>query len=91
MLHDYMQRSDNAIAYAQEGIITEANSAWLALFRVANEDDLIGMPLMDSFDSGTPGSRQRARSSRRSRANGRLLKSSRCAPSLTRAKCRSLS
>lgn len=52
-LHDYMQRSDNAIAYAQEGIITKANSAWLALFRVADEDELIGMPLMDSFDSGS--------------------------------------
>lgn len=52
-LNDYMQSSDNAIAYAQEGIITKANSAWLELFRAANEDEVIGMPLMDSFDGGS--------------------------------------
>lgn len=50
-LHDYMQRSESAIAYAQDGIITSANSAWLQLFRAASEDEVVGLPLMDSFES----------------------------------------
>lgn len=48
-LNDYMQRSESAIAYAQDGIITSANNAWLTLFQAAREDDVVGMPLMDSF------------------------------------------
>jgi diguanylate cyclase (GGDEF)-like protein len=52
-LHDYMQSSDRAIAYAQDGIVTKANTAWQSLFRAADEDEVIGMPLMDSFHSGS--------------------------------------
>ena len=52
-LNDYMQSSDNAIAYAQDGIITKANSSWVSLFRAAGEDEVIGMPLMDSFDGSS--------------------------------------
>lgn len=50
-LHDYMQRSDSAIAYTQDGIITRANSAWLGLFKAASADEVVGLPLMDSFES----------------------------------------
>ncbi len=50
-LNDYMQRSESAIAYAQDGIITSANSAWVELFQGASEDEVVGMPLMDSFIS----------------------------------------
>ena len=50
-LHDYMQDSSTAIAYVQEGIVTDVNVAWLNLFGIADKDELAGMPLMDSFDS----------------------------------------
>lgn len=50
-LNDYMQRSESAIAYAQDGIVTSANSAWLELFQAASEDEVAGLPLMDSFES----------------------------------------
>jgi DNA-binding NtrC family response regulator len=52
-LHDYMQRSDSPIAYAQDGIITKVNTSWLSLFKSATEDEVVGMPLMDSFDSSS--------------------------------------
>jgi multidomain signaling protein FimX len=50
-LHDYMERSESAIAYAQDGIITSANSAWVELFQAASEDEVAGLPLMDSFET----------------------------------------
>ncbi|ANO50885.1 EAL domain-containing protein [Woeseia oceani] len=50
-LHQYMERSESAIAYAQDGIITSVNSAWVELFKAANEDDVAGLPLMDSFEA----------------------------------------
>ena len=50
-LKDYMQESSNAIALVQEGIITDVNDAWLALFRSASNDEVIGLPLMDNFDA----------------------------------------
>lgn len=49
-LYDYMEGSASAIAYVQEGIVTNANRAWLALFGIASKDDLTGLPLMDSFE-----------------------------------------
>ena len=48
-LHDYMQNSSTAIAYTQEGIITKVNNAWLGLFSARNEEDAVGLPLMDNF------------------------------------------
>jgi len=48
-LQDYMQNSSTAIAYTQEGIITEVNRAWLDLFESRDADDVVGMPLMDNF------------------------------------------
>lgn len=50
-LYDYMEVSSSAIAYVQEGIVTNANRAWLTLFGIEKKDDVIGLPLMDSFES----------------------------------------
>ncbi len=49
-LKDYMQASTSAIALVQDGIITDINAAWLALFRSASNDEVVGLPLMDNFD-----------------------------------------
>ena len=50
-LFDYMEGSSSAIAYVQEGILTNVNRAWLELFRVEKKDDVIGLLLMDNFES----------------------------------------
>ena len=50
-LQAYMQSSSSAIANVQEGIVTEANDAWLKLFRAGSRDDVVGMPLMDTFEA----------------------------------------
>ncbi len=50
-LEDYMQTSPDAIALVEEGIITEINASWLKLFRAANIDEVVGLPLMDSFET----------------------------------------
>ncbi|HEX5786574.1 MAG TPA: EAL domain-containing protein [Woeseiaceae bacterium] len=49
---DLMQASNAAIALVQEGIVVEANAAWLRLFK-AKAEEVAGMPLMDSFDGET--------------------------------------
>jgi diguanylate cyclase (GGDEF)-like protein len=49
-LKDYMQSSPDAIALVEEGIITDVNEAWLALFRAASNDEVVGLPLMDNFE-----------------------------------------
>jgi diguanylate cyclase (GGDEF)-like protein len=50
-LRDYMSSSPDAIALVEEGIITEINASWLKLFRAASNDEVVGLPLMDSFES----------------------------------------
>ena len=50
-IRDYMQSSTAAIALAQEGIIIEANDAWLELFKAADVEEVKGLPLMDNFDA----------------------------------------
>ena len=50
-LKDYMQNSPTAIAYVQEGIVTDTNSAWLKMFRAGDGSEVVGLPLMDSFHS----------------------------------------
>jgi diguanylate cyclase (GGDEF)-like protein len=50
-LNDYMNASSTAIALVEEGIITEVNDAWLKLFRSASNDEVVGLPLMDNFES----------------------------------------
>lgn len=49
-LNNYMQRSENPIAYAQDGIVTSANSAWLEIFAAKDENEIVGLPLMDTFE-----------------------------------------
>ena len=46
-LNSLKQGSVEAIADIQEGIIVNANPAWLEMFGVNPEDDLIGHPIMD--------------------------------------------
>jgi diguanylate cyclase (GGDEF)-like protein/PAS domain S-box-containing protein len=49
-LETVLQRSADAIAQVQEGIVVEANDAWLELFGFADESAVVGQPLMDLFD-----------------------------------------
>ncbi len=50
-VRDLMQASAAAIALVQEGIIVDANDAWLNLFKVASAEEVTGLPLMDNFES----------------------------------------
>jgi diguanylate cyclase (GGDEF)-like protein len=50
-IRDYMQSSAAAIALVQEGIVIEANDAWLRLFKVAGIDEIRGLPVMDAFEA----------------------------------------
>jgi diguanylate cyclase (GGDEF)-like protein/PAS domain S-box-containing protein len=50
-LESVLQRSNDAIVQVQEGIIIDANPAWLELFGI--QDPLVGQPVMDLFDEGT--------------------------------------
>ncbi|HMN45683.1 MAG TPA: EAL domain-containing protein [Povalibacter sp.] len=49
-LKSFMAGSADAIAYVQEGILVDANPAWIELYGHAAADMMIGMPLMDIFD-----------------------------------------
>lgn len=49
-LNDFMQGSADAIAQVQEGIIVDANPAWLELFGHPADESLVGTPLMDEFE-----------------------------------------
>jgi diguanylate cyclase (GGDEF)-like protein len=48
-LETVLQRSNDAIAHVQEGIVVDANPSWLELFGIAERNALVGTPLMDSF------------------------------------------
>ena len=50
-LKDHMDLSSSSIALVHEGIFTDVNDAWMAQFKISNRDELIGMPVMDTFDS----------------------------------------
>jgi len=50
-LESVLQRSNDAIVQVQEGIVIDANPAWLELFGI--KDSLIGHPVMDLFDEAT--------------------------------------
>ncbi len=45
-IKDLMQATSAAIALVQEGIVVDANEAWLKLIKA---DEICGLPLMDSF------------------------------------------
>ncbi len=49
-LQHVVEGSTDAIAQTQEGIIVDANPAWLALFGYSNPEEVVGTPLMDAFD-----------------------------------------
>jgi PAS domain S-box-containing protein len=48
-----LQRSNDAIAQIQEGILVDANPAWLELFGFTEASALIGEPVMDLFEEST--------------------------------------
>ncbi|MGH8227659.1 MAG: EAL domain-containing protein [Steroidobacteraceae bacterium] len=47
-----LQQSADAIAQVQEGIVVDANAAWLGLFGF-ERDAIVGQPIMDVFDEST--------------------------------------
>jgi diguanylate cyclase (GGDEF)-like protein/PAS domain S-box-containing protein len=49
-LETVLERSNDAIVQIQEGIVVDANPAWVELFGV---EDLLGHPVMDLFDEAT--------------------------------------
>ena len=52
-LQRFLEGSADAITHVQEGIIVDANRAWLELFGYSGEDALTGTPLMDLFEPET--------------------------------------
>ena len=48
-LRNLMKGATEAIADVQEGIVIAANPAWLALFGLGQEQELLGQPFMDQF------------------------------------------
>ncbi len=50
-LESVLQRSNDAIVQVQEGIVIDANPAWLEIFGV--KDSLVGQPVMDLFDEAS--------------------------------------
>src|SRR5258708_15670440 len=51
--HNFLEGSADAITLVQEGIIVDANRAWLELFGYSGDDALTGTPLMDLFEQET--------------------------------------
>jgi diguanylate cyclase (GGDEF)-like protein len=49
-LKSFMTGSADAIAHVQEGILVDANPAWLDLYGYPDADSIVGTPLMDAFD-----------------------------------------
>src|SRR5277367_6013699 len=52
-LQNFLEGSADAITHVHEGIIVDANRAWLELFGYSGDDALTGMPLMDLFEQET--------------------------------------
>jgi diguanylate cyclase (GGDEF)-like protein/PAS domain S-box-containing protein len=52
-LQNFLEGSADAITHVQEGIIVDANRAWLELFGYSENDALTGTPLMDQFEQET--------------------------------------
>jgi diguanylate cyclase (GGDEF)-like protein/PAS domain S-box-containing protein len=52
-LQHFLEGSADAITHVQEGIIVDANKAWLELFGYSSDDALTGTPLMDLFEQET--------------------------------------
>ena len=52
-LETVLDRSNDAIAQVQEGIVVQVNASWLELFGYAEASALVGQPIMDLFDADT--------------------------------------
>src|SRR5579871_2629235 len=52
-LQHFLEGSADAITHVQEGIIVDANRAWLELFGYSGDEALVGTPLMDLFEQET--------------------------------------
>jgi diguanylate cyclase (GGDEF)-like protein/PAS domain S-box-containing protein len=52
-LQKFLEGSADAITHVQEGIIVDANRAWLELFGYSGDDALTGTPIMDLFEQDT--------------------------------------
>ncbi len=52
-LETVLERSNDAIAQVQEGIIVDVNDSWLQLFGIPARDAVVGQPLMDLFDANS--------------------------------------
>ncbi len=52
-LEGVLQRSNDAIAQVQEGILVDANAAWFELFGFDEGAEVTGQPLMDLFEEAT--------------------------------------
>jgi multidomain signaling protein FimX len=50
-LKSFMTGSADAIAHVQEGIVVDANPAWLELYGLPDVETILGTPLMDAFDA----------------------------------------
>lgn len=48
-IDDYMQYGAAAIAYVRDGIVADANKAWLNLFEIGDKSEMLGQPVMDYF------------------------------------------
>ncbi len=48
-LENVLERSNDAIAQVQDGIILEVNDSWIELFGARDRAELVGQPLMDFF------------------------------------------
>ena len=46
-----VEGSTDAIAHVGEGIVVDANPAWVELFGYSGADQVVGIPLMDAFDA----------------------------------------
>ena len=49
-LKNQMRSSSSSIAVVHEGIFVDANDSWVKRFKLKERDELVGMPIMDSFD-----------------------------------------
>ncbi|HEX4243764.1 MAG TPA: EAL domain-containing protein [Steroidobacteraceae bacterium] len=52
-LQHFLEGSADAITHVQEGIVVDANRAWLELFGYSGDEALVGTPLMDLFEQET--------------------------------------
>ena len=50
-LKNQIRTSSSSIALVQEGIVIDANDSWLRRFKIKERDEVVGMPIMDSFDA----------------------------------------